>query len=239
MAEERRPERRIETETYVINPKDYVSAVRRTSWGAVIAGVFAAMAMQLLFTALGSAIGLSAAYAALNHDGEGEAFGWGVGLWWLLTGVVSLFIGGWVAGRLSGVIRARDGMLHGFVMWGVTAMIGLYLTTTAMGLFVGGASAAVHDELMAGPDTAPAHVGYGESGATTAPSGDLRGELEELRQNPREAARRATGYLVGASWWTFLGLLLGAISAAVGGWVGTPRSPTTEIEATISRERER
>lgn len=238
MAEERRPERRIDSETYVINPKDYVSAVRRTSWGAVIAGVFAAMAMQLLFTALGSAIGLSAAYAALNHDGDGEAFGWGVGLWWLLTGVVSLFIGGWVAGRLSGVIRARDGMLHGFVMWGVTAMIGLYLTMTAMGLFVGGASAAMHEEMMvAGPDTAPADAAYGQFGTTTAPAGGLRDELEELRQNPRELTQRATGYLVGASWWTFLGLLLGAISAAVGGWVGTPRTPTTEIEATVSRER--
>jgi hypothetical protein len=140
MAEVDNTGRRIETHAVEAS----LLPVRRTAWGAVFAGVFAALSVQLLLGMLGTAIGLTAIYTALGDPG-GLGAGWGIGagIWWLITVIVSLFIGGWVAGRLAGVANSKDGALHGFVTWGVTTFVGLYLATTAMGLFVGGAMAAV------------------------------------------------------------------------------------------------
>lgn len=118
--------------------------LRRISWGAVIGGTLVAMSLQLLFTTLGTGIGLAAIEPAVGDD-PGEGFAVGAGIWWLVTGLISLGAGGWVAGRLGGFPNPIDATLHGLLVWATTAVLGaVFVTTTAAGL-MGGAIGPLAD----------------------------------------------------------------------------------------------
>lgn len=211
----RRDRPRVETTT--LDPHDYVSAIKRMSWGAVIAGVVTAIAAQVVFTSLGAAIGLTVAYARDGGGADASRIGMAAGLWWLITGLLSLFAGGWVAGRLSGVIQRRDGGLHGFVTWGTTTLVALYLGTTAAGHLVGGAMSQARSA-----DGRPAITG----GPVSEEASNRAAEAaREIQRDPKAAMERATGMGAGAAWWMFFGVLLGAVASAVGGYVGTPTEP--------------
>lgn len=215
---------RTRTETHTLDPQDYFSAVRRTSWGGVFAGVVAGLSLQLLFAALGMAIGLT---VAAETDAGGRTIGVAAGIWWVITGTLSLYAAGWVAGRLSGVIRARDGGLHGFVTWGATTMLALYLTTSAVGQLLGGAMTAVNQTATA---ARPMLQGSPISNDDVHRAAD---RATEMGRNLREKPERAASYGAGASWWMFFGLLLGAGAASVGGYLGTPTEPPmSKIRAT-------
>src|SRR5690606_7383185 len=66
--------------------------IGRASWGAILAGTVTAIASQIVLTVLGLAIGLTVVDPSANQQG----FGLGAGIWWLITGLVSLFLGGLV-----------------------------------------------------------------------------------------------------------------------------------------------
>jgi hypothetical protein len=80
----------------------YPAALRadgmRVSWGGVFGGVLVALGFLLLMTALGVAVGISAA-----QPGETDAgtLGAGAGIWAGVTLLVALFIGGWVSTRIG------------------------------------------------------------------------------------------------------------------------------------------
>jgi hypothetical protein len=113
--------------------RPYFSAIR---WGAIIAGVVSGSASYLLLTLLGIAVGLTAV-----DPNSAEPVGrvpLATGIWTGVSMLVGAFIGGYVAGHMSGLSRSMDGMLHGFVSWGVTTLLYLVLATTAIGAILGG-----------------------------------------------------------------------------------------------------
>lgn len=109
----------------------------RISWGAVFAGVTLALVTQIVLSMLGTGIGLST-IDPLEGDTPGAGIGIGAGIWWAVTSIVTLFIGGWVAGHLAGVPRRSDGALHGLLVWGLATLIAFYLLTSAVGKLVSG-----------------------------------------------------------------------------------------------------
>ena len=75
----------------------------RASWGAILAGVVAALVAQLLINLLGIGVGLSAVNVANTADNpDASTFSIGAGIWWTLSGIIASFFGGVVAGRLCG-----------------------------------------------------------------------------------------------------------------------------------------
>lgn len=104
-------------------------------WGAVIAGVITAMSVQLFLSVLGSGIGLS-----IINPGESSPGAIGVGAlaWWITSGTIAFFCGGWVAGRMANIPRRADGMMHGFITWGATALVSFMLLTTTLGAILAG-----------------------------------------------------------------------------------------------------
>src|SRR2546422_11045899 len=114
---------------------------RRISWGAIIAGLIVTLVCQILLSMLGVAIGA----ATVNPTQEQqplEGLGTGAAIWWIVSSLISLFLGGCVAGRLAGVARKGDGALHGIVMWGAAALITFLLVGTGSGGLFGGAFSA-------------------------------------------------------------------------------------------------
>ena len=118
------------------------AAVKRVSWGAIIAGVTIALVTQLLLGVLGLAIGAST-IDPLRHATPTQGLGIGTGIWFLVTALLSLFAGGWTAGRLAGIPRPVDSALHGVLTWGIATLLTFYLLTTAVGALMGGAAQAL------------------------------------------------------------------------------------------------
>jgi hypothetical protein len=113
---------------------------RRISWGAIIGGTIIALVTQIILSLLGIGIGASTIHVQSGQFGSG--LGSGSAIWLVLTILISLFAGGYVAGRLAGFPAKQEGMLHGLITFGLVTLLSLYLLTTAVGAIIGGAGAA-------------------------------------------------------------------------------------------------
>nr|WP_238697670.1 CAP-Gly protein [Pantoea agglomerans] len=100
---------------------------RRVSWGSIIAGVVTVMAVSLLLTTLGSSLGFSLLSPQSDDviNGAGKA----VMIWSVISIVLSLAAGGFVAGRLAGA----DGTIHGFLSWATSLLVASVLGFAAAG----------------------------------------------------------------------------------------------------------
>lgn len=122
-----------------INSKKRIS---RISWGAVLAGTLTALVVIFLLNLLGFGIGLTT-IDPMTETNSLDGLGTGTIIWWALANLAALFVGGMVAGRMSGLPSNSDGGLHGFLAWGLYTVLSIYLVTSTIGgIFNGLASTA-------------------------------------------------------------------------------------------------
>ncbi|HWQ93820.1 MAG TPA: hypothetical protein VN673_19310 [Clostridia bacterium] len=100
-------------------------------------------------TLLGAAIGAST-IDPLQERSPMEGLGTGAMIWFIVSGLISLFLGAYVAGRLSGGPRRADGMLHGIVTFSVAETAMLLLLTTTVGALLGGAGSLMSGAMRQG-----------------------------------------------------------------------------------------
>lgn len=106
------------------------------SWSAIFGGLASGMATFILLALLGMAAGVTAIDPqAAEPVGNVPML---AGLWTGISMLLSAFVGGYVAARLSGLSRRSDGILHGFVVWGVNTLFFVFLVTTSVGSLLGG-----------------------------------------------------------------------------------------------------
>ena len=131
-------------EEYVSNDTATRSTVfgRHVSWSAIVAGLVVAMIAQILFMLIGIAIGAASVEPARGLSAV-EDFGAGAAMWWIVTSLISLFLGAMTAGRLAGVVRKKDGALHGFLMWSAATVVTFLVAGTVLGGLFGGAFGAL------------------------------------------------------------------------------------------------
>jgi hypothetical protein len=217
-------ERRVQP---TIEPYIPSGAGRRISWSAVLGGVAAVYAIQLVMGLLGAGVGLGVA-------GSGEAplggAGVGAGIWFLITGLAALFAGGWMSARLAGVPRRVESALHGFLTWSAAALLSVFLAATALGGFLGWTGSLLESGV-----SAAAEVAGGEGTAGAALDG-LRDRLGDAARNaaPQSGQRTAREAAKGASaggLWTALALMLGALFGTWGGWKGRPHDMRIRYQA--------
>src|SRR5258708_900123 len=72
---------------------------RRISWASIFAGTAVAATTQMVLTLLGAGIGLLALGHYADRGASDTALGIWAGLYLLLTGLLSLFVGGAIASR--------------------------------------------------------------------------------------------------------------------------------------------
>ena len=270
-----------------------VTAIRRMSWGAALAGAVVALSLQLLLSLLGLGIGLATVDPAAGDTPGAASFGIATGIYYAIVTLVSLFGGGWVAGHLAGMPRRIDGLLHGVVTWSVATLLLLYAVTTTVGAVLSGALGIVSSTLQAAGQSAQAAAGavaqsdMGEQAlnALEQQAQQLLGQAQEAtgaqdtsdlleqvlavarggvsdqerqriidqlvqqtgitreeaearlqqletqyqdalaaaEQQAQQAAQATAETVSQGSFWSFVALLLGAVAAALGGWMGAPR----------------
>ncbi len=189
---------------------DYHDRVR---WGPILAGLFIALATQLVLTGLGAAIGLSSiAGSDAPRSNSGEV-GSAVGIWSLISLLISLFVGGWITARACGPLNRSTALLNGAILWATTLALGSWLLTSGVSGVFGMVASNAGDIVQ-----------QAQQGAVDVPNQAPNITAQQTRDIAGNAAK------VG---WTFaLGSLLGLVSALIGASVGTrrPRTSNTYVE---------
>lgn len=219
-------------EPYGMTEPSYPYPVSRIGWGAVIAGFFIATVTQILLNALGFAIGLSTVDPQMQASGR--TIGIGAGIWTLVTSLVSVFIGAWVAGRYTSIRERGEGPLQGVLVWSLSLLFVVWVAAMGVGSAlsgimgvagqgVGGAAEGAASQMgqQGSPPSPQDTIGRGGAGAEQQPSG---GSMQQMiptdPQQMKETA--ATGAKVGAAaaWWFFITAFLSLLASIWGGEVG-------------------
>jgi len=196
----------------------------RVSWGAVFTGVTIALVAYLFMSILGAAIGASL-LNPLSHPDPTRGFGFGSGVWMIVTTVVSVFIGGYFAGRCAPVL----GWLHGLLAWALMTLFVVLALTSVIGGAMGvagnmasaGASAAITgNEDASGSLSEQARSAIASlTGAASAP------QSEEAVRQTADATARAVAR---ASWFSVAALFVGFVIAVGAGALGFRHQPAFE-----------
>ena len=125
-----------------------LESVKRISWGSVFAGVLIAIVIQIALSLLGIGIGLSTVDPKTEAN-PAAGLGTGTAIWYIITSLLALFTGGWIAGRLSPTRRPFDGIIHGILAWSLVTLVTLYFLTTTIGGILGGVGKLVGNTLGA------------------------------------------------------------------------------------------
>jgi hypothetical protein len=131
-----------ETRSEVPLPESLPNPFARISWGGIIAGLVLVIAVQALLSVLGVGIGLTAADPA-GDTPTTKQFSIGSALWWTISNLVALFVGGYVAARLAGSYRSQDGIIHGLITWAVALLLSGVLLAGAISSGISAVGGAV------------------------------------------------------------------------------------------------
>lgn len=174
---------------------------RNVSWGAIFAGVVTFIAIVLLF-------GLLTAAAGLGGSGTGAA----------IVSVIGLLLGFFGAGGVAGAMAVRGGLLHGFLAW-ATSILATVVLLVLLTLGTAGAVGGVLGSLASGLGAA-AGPSLTQVDPTKVPTPTAQ-QTQQAQQTAQAAAQTAADATKTGATWGFIGLLLGAIVASVGGLLGS------------------
>jgi hypothetical protein len=201
--------------------------LHRVSWGALFAGFFFGFGIWMLLLALGAGIGLAAFDPRdLQHW---QGLGIGFGIWGVVAGIISMFLAGWLAARLSSADSKLAGMLHGAALWGFMLVAGLWIATMAVTRTAATAAQAAGGaaQAAAGAAADPQARQDMERQANRAEQ-QVQGMAQDIRENAGEAAGAAKAAGTAGAWTFFLYGLLTLAAAVLGGRAGVPRGHLVE-----------
>jgi hypothetical protein len=101
-----------------------------TRWGAIWGGVFTFAAIWGVFETLGVAI-----FPTTN------GMGIGLQIWTVVLTIIAMYFAGLETGRLAGIANRHDGLVHGMMMFGLSAVSAVILLEIATGVLTGGNAA--------------------------------------------------------------------------------------------------
>jgi hypothetical protein len=200
------------------HPEDTTSVGSRISWGAVLAGAVVTLALYLVLTMLGAAIGLSAGGWTRLDTISVYAM-----IWAALSTCVALFAGGCVTSMLTAGETKLESVVHGVILWGSVMAILLWMTAAGMqagfSAMLGAATVGTQANADAGGDWETAARRAGVRQSTIDEWKKNREELKEAANDPEartDAAEKARKNMAMVTWWSLFGTLL-SMGAAIAG----------------------
>ncbi|MGL5835457.1 MAG: hypothetical protein ACRC1Z_19840 [Waterburya sp.] len=194
----------------------------RIRWGPIIAGIFVAIATQLILSSLGAAIGLTIGAGGTNDP---NAVGIGVGIWAIISLLIALFLGSWVTTSGCSPMNKKTAMLHGVIFWATTLAISAWLLASgvsgAFGIAASNAGEALNQAQQPGGVQLPNQL------PNVSP--------QELKQVAGDSAKAAWSFIIGS----LLGLAASLIGATVGAKkprpIRTGRIPEPQTPENLAR----
>ena len=205
MAYVNRPVDNIVTEPTLVKPvMEYHDLVR---WGPIFSGLVIAIGTQLVLSALGAAIGLSNIANSGAPRSIAGSVGTGVGIWSIISLLISLGVGGWVTARACGPMNRSTALLNGAILWATTLTIGSWLLANGVAGTFGVVAA-----------NAGAAINQAQQGGVNLPN--------QAPSVSAQDAQNIAGNAAKAGWSFLFGSLLGLVAAMAGASAGarTPRN---------------
>lgn len=188
----------------------------RIRWGPILAGIFVAIATQLILSALGAAIGLTV-------GSTGGAVG--VGIWSIISLLLSLFIGSWVAAAGCSPMNKKTAMLHGLILWATTLAISAWLLASGVSGAFGVAASNAGEVLNQ----------VQQPGGISLPNQVPNVPDNKLAQVADGSAKAAWSFIIGS----LLGLAASLIGASIGAKksrpVRTGKVPSPQAPKSLAR----
>jgi len=177
---------------------DYHDRVR---WGPIFGGLVTAISLQLVLSALGAAVGLDTLDGRVSAS-EARGVGIGVGIWTIISVLISLFLGGYAMARACGPMSRSSALLNGAILWSTTLAISSWLLASGVagtfGAVLANAGSVANQVLEPGGANIPTNV-----------------------PSPNLSANQAANTAADANWWFALGCLLSLLAAIAGATAGT------------------
>lgn len=99
--------------------------ISRISWGGVLAGTITILALLLLLNLFGTGVGI------IKPSSVDDPFNYGgTVIWLIVSNLIAVFVGGFIAARTAGLSSSVDGGLHGFLAWALYVIVSLVFYTT-------------------------------------------------------------------------------------------------------------
>lgn len=183
-------------------------------WGPIVAGLFITLALLVVLSVLGLAIGLS----SYNVGDPLSNFGVGAGVWGIISALVAFGVGGWVAGGTIGLRGRNNGAINGAILWAVAIPLLLFMLASGVGTLL----------TTAGQVVASGAEIVGPAAGQVLGDPNLQATAQALPpqvtpQQQEEAVANASR----AAWGTMLWFLLSVLAAAGGGYFAARRSTET------------
>jgi hypothetical protein len=160
----------------------------RASWGAILAGAVVAVAVGTMLNILGAAIGASSVDATQAQSPSGSTVGIVAGAWLLISNLIGLAVGGYVAARLSGSADGTDSTLHGLSVWA----IGYLVSAVLLGNIIGGTASTASQGISSMVGGLSQAAGQAAS-AASGPASRLASQVD-----PQQLVDRAQNALSGS-----------------------------------------
>lgn len=149
---------------------------RGVSWRAILAGTLTVVATVFLLNLIGLAVG----FGSINPGEEANPLsgvGTGALIWWIVTHLIALFLGGWVAGLSGRSMSTNGGVIQGFLTWCLYSIISIWLVTSAVGSIISGVGSVVGSTLS----TVGKSVGSAASSLTPQQNQRMNMSLDQVR----------------------------------------------------------
>ena len=134
----------------IINLNSHNDVPRKgISWRAIFAGVVCILSVVFLLNLLGLVFG----FGTINPTEESNPMsGVGTGslIWWIVSNLIALFMGGYVAARVGVSFYNKSGMVQGIMTWALYTFISAWLLTSAVGSIISGVGNTIGSVLSGG-----------------------------------------------------------------------------------------
>lgn len=200
--------------------EDVVSVGSRISWGAILAGSFLALAMHVLLTVLGAAVGLSMSDNVEHVTLRNTAL-----IWAVVVVVASFFVGGLVTSLFTVGENKVEACIYGVVMWAFVTGVLLMMATSGIragynGLL--GVASVAQGTSRSDWETAARDAGlspeqidtWRKQAANNVANAANKAQDPQTQENVRQGAQTAAWYVFGGTWLSMLAAALGAYIGA-------------------------
>jgi hypothetical protein len=209
----------------------------RVSWGSVLAGATALLAVSSILLAL--AIGV---VSILSHPTVASLKGGAIARWicGMAATLVGAFVGGWLAGYLPGSARPGIGVVHGFLAWALALVVSLGFQLFILRATLGAAANTAIETAVALETAAPAAHDEGPSADAPSPyRARDSSRADQARGDAAAVGRTAINYVAGVGWSWFGTWFVAGTLAIAGAGASVRRLRHTDFPNPPVYERER
>ncbi|HEV7229692.1 MAG TPA: hypothetical protein VGO45_00105 [Bacteroidia bacterium] len=137
-----------EEKAYISDEKRMTIPFGKISWAAIFSGVLVTTISQMLFSLLGMGIGMGA-IDPLQAQDPMRGLATGTIIWWSVTMLISLFLGGLTTGQMYQTNSRTYLTWHGLLTWCTFALFSFFMLTTSVGMLISGTGNVIGTAVMA------------------------------------------------------------------------------------------